>query len=239
MPNSDKSGELSIVIPCHNEEGGIEEILRTKHHLQCEVIVVDNNSSDRTSEVAKKYGATVAHEKRMGYGYALGAGFSKASGDFIVTIDGDNSYPLLNLDKMLAYMEQGNHDFVSGCRYPLTNKNAQPAINKIANYFISWLVRALFKIDLLDSQSGMMVFKKDVLRKINIQDMGGGFSWSAEIKIRAFLDPDINCGETHITYLPRVGKVKFKIIDGVKNLCSVLSLFITLISNKARSLRSK
>lgn len=162
----------------------------------------------------------------MGYGYAYQTGLPKAKGDIIVTLDGDNSYPLFELEKMLSYMEKGHYDFVVGCCYPLVHENAQPVINKIANYFVSCLIRVLFKINLIDSQSGMMVFKKEVLKKIKIQNTGMGFS--QEIKIKAFLNPEIKCGKVRISYLHRIGNTKFKKIDGIKNLYSVLLLFIEL-----------
>lgn len=215
------------MIPCYNEEKGIGEILARKHLFVDEVIVVDNNSTDNTGNVAKKYGATIVHEKKKGYGYAHKAGLSKASGDIIVTLDGDNSFPLSEPEKMLTHMERGRYDFVVGRRYPLVHKNAQTVINKIANYFVSWLIRVLFKINLIDSQSGMMVLKKGVLDKIKIQNTGMGFS--QEIKIRAFLNPEIKCGEIHISCLQRIGKSKFKKTDAIKNLYSVLSLRMELV----------
>lgn len=219
--------KVSLIIPCYNEETGITRVLKTKPIFVDEVIVVDNNSTDKTSDVAKKYGATVVHEKKIGYGQAYIAGLPKASGDIIVTLDGDNSYPLFELEKMLLHMEKRHYDFVNGCRYPLIHKNVQPFINKITNYFMSWLIRVLFKINLKDSQSGMMVLKKGILEKIKIQNTGMGFS--QEIKIKAFLHPEINCGEVHISYLKRIEKVKFKKIDAVKNLYSILVLFRELM----------
>lgn len=215
--------KVSLVIPCYNEEKGIGSVLAKKPFFVDEVIVIDNNSTDRTADVAKKYGATVVHEKRRGYGYAYQAGLPKTSGDIIVTLDGDASYPLFELEKMLSHMERGCYDFVSGCRYPLVHKNVQPVINEIANYLISWLTRVLFKINLIDSQSGMMVFKKSILKKIKIRNTNMGFS--QEIKIKSFLNPDINCDEVRISYLKREGKIKFKKIDAIKNLYSFLSLF--------------
>ncbi|MFB0561846.1 MAG: glycosyltransferase family 2 protein, partial [Candidatus Lokiarchaeia archaeon] len=218
--------KISLTIPCYNEEKGIGNVLKKKPFFVDEVIIIDNNSTDKTADVAKKYGATIVHEKKMGYGYAYLTGLPKAKGDIIVTLDGDNSYPLFELEKMLSYMEKGHYDFVVGCRYPLVHKNAQPLINKIANYFVSWLIRVLFKINLIDSQSGLMVFKKEVLKKIKIQNTAMGFS--QEIKIKAFLNPEIKCGEARISYLHRIGNTKFKKIDGIKNLYSVLLLFIEL-----------
>ncbi len=224
------NNKISIVIPCYNEEKGLEEVLKTKPPFIDEIIVVDNNSTDTTTNVAKKYSTIVVHEKKRGYGQAYQSGLSVASGDIIVTLDGDNSYRLSNLDKIFPYMEEGHYDFVVGCRFPLIYKNVQPVINTIANYFISWLIRILFKINLKDSQSGMMVFKRGILDKIKVHSTGMVFT--QEIKIKAFLNPKIKCGEIHISYFPRIGKSKFSKIDALKSLCSTLFLFKKLLRKK-------
>lgn len=214
------------MIPCYNEEAGLRKILEGKPSFVDEIIVVDNNSTDNTKDIAEKYGAIIIYEKNRGYGQAYKSGLPKTTGDIIVTSDGDNSYPLSNLDIMLSYMERDNYDFVVGCRFPMIYKNAQSTINKIANRFISWLIRVLFKIDLTDSQSGMMVFRKFVLEEIKIENSEMGFS--QEMKIRAFLNPKIKCGEVHIFYLKRMGEVKFKKMNAMQNLYAVLSLFTKL-----------
>ena len=213
---------ISLVIPCYNEEKGVEAVLTKIPQFIDEAIVVDNNSTDRTATVARKYGANVIHEKHMGYGRAYLAGFSKAKGDIIATVDGDNSYPLDELKKLLLCMEKERCDFVNGCRFPLIHRDAQPIVNKIANYFISWLIRILFKVNITDTQSGMMVFRRDILGKIKTKNTGMGFSY--ELKIKAFLSAGVKYGETHISYLPRIGKTKFRKIDSLKNFFFLFSL---------------
>ena len=215
--------KISCVIPCHNEEEGLEKILRDKPACIDEVIVVDNHSTDNTAEVARKNGSTVVFEEKKGYGYAYQAGLPKASGDIIVMLDGDSSYPLTEVEKSLAYMKAQNLDFFAGCRYPLTDKNSQPPINQAANCFFSWLIRILFGINLRDSQSGLMAFKKDILDKIMVDNPGMAFS--QEIKIKAFLNKGIKCGSQHVFYIPRVGKSKFrKIQDSMNTISSVVRM---------------
>lgn len=205
---------ISIVIPCHNEENGIRELLKEKPFFADEIIVVNNWSTDNTKYVAQWYGANVIYEKIIGYGQACRAGLSKAAGDIVIILDGDNSYPLHEAGKLLSFMEQGYCDFAVGCRYPLIHKNSQPIINKIANTFITRLINILFGISLTDSQSGMMAFNRKALNRIKAQNTDMGFS--QEFKIKAFVDPEINCGEVHITYSKRIGNVKFKKIEGIK-----------------------
>lgn len=217
--------KISCVVPCYNEKAGLEIMLRYKPWFIDEIIVVDNDSCDGTADVAHRYNAVVVYEKRRGYGYAYQAGLPEASGDIIIAIDGDCSYPLGETEKLLVYMEKNNLDFVVGCRYPLAHKNAQPTLNKIANYSIAWLIRALFRINLMDAESGMMVFNQNILSEIIIRNTG--MSFSPGIKINAFLNQNIKCGETHIFYLPRVGKSKFRrIIDSLQTFYFVLSMWV-------------
>lgn len=213
---------ICLVIPCFNEEDGLRCLLSKTPAFLEEVIVIDNNSTDKTADTARNYGATVIHEPTRGYGKAMLAGLAQAKSDIIVTIDGDDSYPVSQIEPLLSRMEHMKYDFIVGCRYPLTNNNAQPLLNLCSNYFVSALIRMLFKINLKDSQSGMMAFKRDILKRMSIHNTDMAFS--EEIKIKAFSLKDTRCGEMHIPYITRVGKVKFRKIEGLKNLRAVFSL---------------
>ena len=89
-----KDQRITVIIPCLNEEQGIEQILRRMPPYVDEVIVVDNGSTDRTASVASSLGATVIREHVRGYGRSYKKGFAHATGDLIVTLDGDHSYPV-------------------------------------------------------------------------------------------------------------------------------------------------
>ncbi len=205
----------------------IKNILQNKPLFIDEAIIVDNNSNDGSAKIAKRCGANVIFEKNKGYGYACLSGLAKANGDIIVMMDGDGSYPLYEIIRILKFMEKGNYDFIVGCRYPLTDKYSQPTLNKFANYFISRIIRIFFRIPLTDSQSGMMVLKKEILKRIYLYNTGMGLS--QEIKIKAFIDKTLNCSEIKIDYLRRIGKSKFNLFDGIKNFYSALELFIKLV----------
>src|SRR5258708_3904554 len=88
-----KGQKITVISPCLNEEQGIELVLRRMPEFVDEIIVVDNGSTDRTPEVAKSFGARVIREDVRGYGRSYKTGFSFATGDIIVTLDGDHSYP--------------------------------------------------------------------------------------------------------------------------------------------------
>jgi glycosyltransferase involved in cell wall biosynthesis len=217
---------ISVVIPCLNEERGLDSVLADMPHFIDEVIVVDNGSRDGSIKIAKKYNVKIIQETIKGYGRVLLKGIRNANGDIVVLLDGDGSYPICNIKEMYDFMKEGQLDFVSGCRFPLDNRYAMPLVNLLSNYFISWLVRMMFKIKLQDSQSGMMVFKKTIMEKIKIYNMGMGFS--QEIKVKAWTN-SIRCAEIHIPYKIRIGNVKFrKIKDGLKNLYDLLLLGLKL-----------
>ena len=88
-----KGQKITVISPCLNEEQGIELVLRRMPDFVDEVIVVDNGSTDRTSDVAASFGARVIRENVRGYGRSYKTGFASATGDLIVTLDGDHSYP--------------------------------------------------------------------------------------------------------------------------------------------------
>src|SRR5512133_3736060 len=96
-----KSLSITVIIPCLNEEQGIEKVLRAMPAFVDEIIVVDNNSTDRTSDVAASLGAKVVREPVRGYGRSYKRGFAVATGDLIVPLDGDHSYPVDGLSYLI------------------------------------------------------------------------------------------------------------------------------------------
>src|SRR5437762_9471175 len=125
--------KISAVIPCYNEEDGVRHVLEGMPSYVDECVVVDNNSTDRTGEVARSLGARVVVEKRPGYGAAYKAGLPAATGDVIVTLDGDGSYPSDAIQPLVERLVDRNLDFISGCRFPLANPRAMPLTNQIGN----------------------------------------------------------------------------------------------------------
>ena len=118
-----------MVVPCYNEEIGLEKILKRLPQFIDEVVVVDNDSSDNTALIAKKYGAQVIFEKRRGYGSAYQAGLrSLKIGNIVVMMDGDNTILMSDVETLLRRLDQDSYGFLSGCRFPLTDASAMPFI---------------------------------------------------------------------------------------------------------------
>src|SRR5512136_86087 len=115
---------ITVVIPCLNEEKGIVEVLSRMPSFVDEVIVVDNNSTDRTAQLASERGARVIHEKVRGYGRAYKTGLMQSRGDIIVTLDGDHSYPADAISYLLEAFLHSEVRFLSASRFPLKNRKA-------------------------------------------------------------------------------------------------------------------
>ncbi len=208
---------VSLVIPCHNEEDGVRDVLQRVPPGLFEVVVVDNNCTDRTAEVARSFGARVVAEKTPGYGAAYKAGFGAATGDVIATLDGDSTYPPEQIPALVERLTRDELDFISASRFPLTDSEAMPISNRFGNWVLTAAAALLFFRALCDSQSGMWVFRRAILPRLKLTS--DGMAFSEELKLEVLLHRDLRFAEVHIPYAPRIGEVKLrKWRDGWENL---------------------
>lgn len=214
--------KISVVIPCYNEEEGVRHVIERLPAYVDEVVVVDNNSTDRTGEVARSLGARVVHEKRKGYGAAYQAGLPAVTGDVTVTLDGDGTYPSEQIAELVDHLVENKLDFVSASRFPLRNPQAMNFSNKVGNMVLTAGMALLYARVVRDSQSGMWVFRSAAYPKLNVTS--DGMAFSEEIKIEAIRHPEVRFGEYPINYHPRVGEVKLqKWRDGFRNLAFLVT----------------
>jgi glycosyltransferase involved in cell wall biosynthesis len=182
-----------------------------------EIVVVDNNSTDNTSEVARGLGAVVVFQPLKGYGAAYQAGLPAATGDIIATLDGDGTYPADEISILVDALEDRHLDFISGARFPLRNGGAMNFSNKVGNWVLTVTTMLLWFRPLRDSQSGMWVFRRSVLPTLRLTS--NGMALSEEIKIEAIERLGKRFAEVGIDYRPRIGEVKLqKWRDGWLNL---------------------
>jgi hypothetical protein len=218
---------ISVVIPCHNEEEGVRAVMAQMPAIVDEVLVVDNASTDRTSEVARSLGARVVFEGRKGYGRAYKTGFAEAQGDVIVTMDGDGTYPPTSIPLLLDVLLAEQLDFMTARRWRSRNDKSKSPLRLFGNAVLSTMTMTLFGRFLVDSQSGMWVFRRDALPKF--QPEADTMALSQEIKILAFTNRDVRCLEMPIYYGDRVGESKLNLWrDGFGNLLQLLTLRLTL-----------
>ena len=125
-----------MIIPCLNEEQGIERVMTRMPEFVDQVIVVDNGSTDRTSEVALSLGAQVIREDVRGYGRSYKTGFSSACGDIIVTLDGDGQNDPADIPMLLGKL-RGDRSLgmVSGVRVKRQDSASRRIASKLANRF--------------------------------------------------------------------------------------------------------
>ena len=217
---------VSVVIPCFNEEEGIARVIDALPPSVDEVVVVDNNSTDRTAEVAAERGARVVFERRKGYGAAYKAGLPAVTGEITVTMDGDGTYPMEQIEECIDFLLDRGLDFVSASRFPLNDPSAMNFSNKVGNNLLTAASLLLFMRGIKDSQSGMWIYRSSIYPLLGPKS--DGMPFSEEIKIAAIRHPDIRFDECHIDYHPRIGEVKLdKWRDGLRNLLYLVKLRFT------------
>jgi len=216
-----KGQSITVIIPCLNEEQGVEKVLRSMPDFVDEIIVVDNASTDRTSEIAESLGAKVIREEVRGYGRSYKRGFHSATGDVIITLDGDHSYPADALSYLIEALLHLEVDFLNASRFPVRNRRAMSFKHKLGNLALSLAMSLLFFRWVRDSQSGMWVFRRAILKDMKLES--DGMAFSEEIKIEALRNPRIRFGEISIQYSSRLGEIKLNPWrDGFQNLAFLL-----------------
>lgn len=187
--------------------------------LDCEILVVDTNSRDRTREISRDKGAIIVDEPRRGYGRAYKTGFERSSGEVIATLDADCTYPAEDIPRLCRMLFEENLDFITTNRFGKMDERAMSAKHRFGNWALTMTTNILFRIRLKDSQSGMWVFRKECLQKLRVND--DGMPFSEEIKVEAFRK--VRSKEVPIHFRQRVGEVKLSSWkDGRRNLSFLL-----------------
>lgn len=211
---------VSVIIPTMNEEKSVGLVIEEVRNAfagrrEAEILVVDTNSEDRTTEIAASLGATVLDEPRRGYGRAYRTGFENAKGDFIATLDADMTYPATDLPGLVDMLDSEGLDFITTDRFARMEKGAMRTKHRVGNWVLSTAMRLLFRVRVRDSQSGMWIFRRSVLDVVELESLE--MAMSEEIKIEAFRK--VRAKEVPITYRVRIGEVKLNSWrDGLGNL---------------------
>ena len=211
---------IGLVIPAHNEEEGITAVLKAVPDQVDRVFVVANCCTDATAQVAQKHGAIVIDQPIKGYGSAYKAGFAAVDTDIVCTADADGTYPVQNIPELVNDLLEHKLDFISARRIPDDHSGT---VNNIMRFSGNWILTAftmiLFWRRILDSQSGMWVFHRKILEKVNLTS--DGMPFSEELKIEVWSHKSIKSAERGIpfSYSSRVGKAKLNLWrDGFRNL---------------------
>ena len=223
---------LSIIIPVYNEELTLGNVIdrvkkvTQKTGLKHEIIVVDDCSYDKSLETAKKHSAKIyTLKEHLGKGYALRAGFAKAKGDIIITIDSDGSHRPEELPRVLAPILQDKTDLVIGSRY-LNQKNvAARKLNAFGVQIFNLLIQLLTGVTITDSQSGYRAMKREVLKNQKLKS--GGYEIESEMLVKTAKE-GFRVAEVPISFEQRTyGRSGVDpMVDGSKILLSIILAYV-------------
>jgi glycosyltransferase involved in cell wall biosynthesis len=223
---------ISVVIPVFNEELTISNVIERltkvmkKLGFKHEIIVVDDFSTDKSLEFSKSAGVKVLSLKmHMGKGYALRAGFAKARGEIITTIDSDGSHRPEELPQLLTPILQKKSDLVIGSRYLGQKPVAAKKLNATGVRLFNFLVKILTRAAVSDSQSGYRVMTSAVLRNMSLKS--GGYEIESEMLVK-IARQGFRVIEVPISFEQRTyGTSRLDpVIDGFKILLSIVTAYI-------------
>jgi glycosyltransferase involved in cell wall biosynthesis len=218
---------VAVVIPCRNEEATVGKVVRDFRAALpgAEIVVVDNASTDGTAAAARAAGATVLGEPRPGKGFALLSGFRHArDADWLVMVDGDDTYPAEDAARLLAAAQAGA-EMVVGTRLAGAEEGAFRAGHSLGNRLFILLVRLLFGIRTRDLFSGYRVLSRRFLEACPL--IAQGFEVEAELSLQALVHR-FPVAEVPVRYRarPRHSSSKLQTYrDGYRILLAILTFF--------------
>lgn len=221
--------KIAVLVPCYNEEVTIEKVIKDfkKELPEAEIYVYDNNSKDKTAEIAKATGAIVKHEYRQGKGNVVRSMFRDINADIYIMVDGDDTYPAEEVHKLMKPVLAGEADMVIGDR--LSNgtyqKENKRHFHEFGNNLVRKAINVLFDTKLKDIMTGYRVFNKTFVKTMPV--MSPKFEIETEMSLHA-LDKKFIIKEIPIVYRDRpegsVSKLN-TISDGMKVVKTIVKMF--------------
>ena len=221
--------KVAILLPAYNEEITIKKVISDFQHVlpTADIWVYDNNSKDRTNELAREADAFVKFEPRQGKGNVVRSMFREIDADYYIMVDADDTYPADEVEKLLAPLREGLADMTIGDRlsngtYSEENKRA---FHDLGNNLVRGLINKLYKSDFKDIMTGYRGFSRLFVKTFPV--LSPGFEIETELSIHS-LDKRFKMVEVPITYRDRPEGSESKLntfSDGLKVLKTIFSLF--------------
>lgn len=168
--------KITVLIPCYNEAEAIADVIRkvSARDLRAagygvEVLVIDNNSTDNTAEIARKAGARVVHEGKQGKGNAIRRGFYSLSDDteFVVMLDGDDTYRAEEIIRLVEPIKSGFAQVILGSRIMGDiSVGSMRRLNRFGNVMYSWMVRTVYRVPVTDVLTGYYAWSIDAVKEL-------------------------------------------------------------------------
>ncbi len=220
--------KVAVLIPCYNEEKTIGKVVADyKAALpEADIYVYNNNSTDRTAEIAEKAGAIVRSEYRQGKGNVVRSMFRQIDADCYLMIDGDDTYPAENAREMVEYVLSGQADMVIGDRLSSTYFTENKRLfHNMGNVLVRRLINWLFHSNINDIMTGYRAFSKAFVKGFPV--LSRGFEIETEMSIHA-VDKNFLLKEIPVTYRDRPDGSESKLntySDGFRVLKTIFRLF--------------
>ncbi len=221
--------KIAVLVPCYNEELTVEKVVNDfkKELPEADIYVYDNNSTDKTAELALKAGAIVRHESRQGKGNVVKSMFQDIDADCYIMVDGDDTYPADEVHQLVDAVLKQNADMVIGDRlsngtYFDENKRG---FHGFGNRLVQSLINLLFHSHLNDIMTGYRAFSKKFVKCMPV--MSEGFQIETEMSIFSLVNR-MKVVELPITYRDRPEGSSSKLNtfkDGFKVLVTLFDLF--------------
>jgi len=217
---------IAVLVPCYNEEGTIARVIADfRANLpDAQIYVYDNNSTDRTVEVARAAGATVRRERRQGKGHVVRRMFGDVDADIYVLVDGDATYDAASVHAMIARLIDSGLDMVVGARRDQEEAAYRPG-HRLGNRMLTGFVDRVFGASFADMLSGYRVFSRRFVK--SFPALSGGFEIETELTVHA-LNLELPVAEIETPYFARPAGSVSKLStwrDGLRILRMIVRLY--------------
>jgi glycosyltransferase involved in cell wall biosynthesis len=201
---------IAVAIPCYNEAVTIGKVIKDfKEVLPGAAIhIFDNNSTDKSSDLAREAGAVVHQVRKQGKGNVIQAIFDTITADALIVVDGDDTYYPEEAHKLIGPVLRGEADMVVGNRLPNATGRSMRRLHQFGNRLIVWTINRMFKTQYLDILSGYRVFSRRFVRSIPL--LSHGFETETELTLLA-LEREMEIVEIPVSYRNRPEGSKSKL----------------------------